>query len=60
VTVAPELHLRTDIRLRAADRIVAVRRPGARETQAARRHGHFGLKSAPQHRDFRPGLEGDS
>jgi hypothetical protein len=26
--------------------------------QASRRHCHFGLKSAPQHRDFRPGKEG--
>ena len=25
--------------------------------QATWRHCHFGLKSAPQHRDFRPGKE---
>jgi hypothetical protein len=25
--------------------------------QATRCHCHFGLKSAPQHRDFRPGKE---
>jgi len=28
--------------------------------QASWRHCHFGLKSAPHHRDFRPGKEGDS
>jgi hypothetical protein len=27
-------------------------------TQATWRHGHFGLKSAPSHRDFRPGKDG--
>jgi hypothetical protein len=26
--------------------------------QASWRHCHFGLKSAPHHRDFRPGKEG--
>jgi len=30
----------------------------ARGTQATWRHGHFGLKSAPNHRDFRPGKDG--
>jgi hypothetical protein len=29
-------------------------------SQSNRRHGHFGLKSAPRHRDFRPEMEGDS
>ncbi len=28
------------------------------ETQASWRHGRFGAKSAPQHRDFAPGKEG--
>jgi len=27
-------------------------------TQATCCHAHFGLKSAPHHRDFRPGKEG--
>jgi len=36
----------------------SVRRPGAHETQAAGRHGHFGAKSAPQHRDFAPAKVG--
>jgi len=30
------------------------------QSQTNWRHGHFGLKSAPHHRDFRPGKEGDS
>jgi len=29
------------------------------QSQPNCRHGHFGLKSAPHHRDFRPVLEGD-
>jgi len=58
--MAPALQLLHNLPVQSESLFVPGRRPGARETQAAWRHGHFGLKSAPHHRDFRPGKEGDN
>jgi len=60
VTMAPAVYFRNVDGTRTGLLSSAGMRPGAHETQAAWRHGHFGLKSAPQHRDFRPGKVGDN
>jgi len=66
--MAPALQLLHNLPVQSESLFVPGRRPGARETQAAWRqvpHGFAvgtpkGLKSAPHHRDFRPGKEGDN
>jgi len=52
VTMAPVMLLAMDCGWAAALHLCM--RESAWETQASWRHGHFGPKSAPQHRDFGP------
>jgi hypothetical protein len=50
----------SQFRSRYASRLLVASAAGklAWMNHASSRHCHFGLKSAPQHRDFRPGQEG--
>jgi len=51
--MAPEVQFRTDVGDSAV--VASAATAVAWMNQATWRHCHFGLKSAPQHRDFRPG-----
>jgi hypothetical protein len=58
VEIVPVLQMSTVIAERPAVASAAVKVTWG--TQATWHYVHFGLKSAPHHRDFRPGKEGPS